>query len=370
MGIKAYRYRLYPTKKQVTCLKRTLEICRWVYNNTLAMRKNAWEIEKQNISYFETKRQLPIWKREKPELKTVHSQVLQDVTKRVDLAFQAFFLRVKRGEKSGYPRFKGYGRYDSITYPQSGFHLISGQNILHASKIGDIPIVIHRSLDGEIKTLTIRRTSTDKWYACFSVEIPDSDSDRETLSNDSVVGIDVGLTTFCTMSDGTTVENPRWFRNDEKKLAKSQRKLSRLEKGTPERRKQRKIVARIHEKISNKRKDFIYKLANNLTNTYGTIVFEDLNVKNMMKNHCLAKSIGDAAWNLLISTTVNKAEEAGCTVVLVNPKQTSQICSQCGQIVKKTLSDRIHSCPYCGLNMNRDLNASINIMRLGLQSLG
>src|SRR5690554_5034149 len=131
MGIKAYRYRLYPTKKQVTCLKRTLEICRWVYNNTLAMRKNAWEIEKQNISYFETKRQLPIWKRERPELKTVHSQVLQDVTKRVDLAFRSFFLRVERGEKSGYPRFKGYGRYDSITYPQSGFHLISGQNILH-----------------------------------------------------------------------------------------------------------------------------------------------------------------------------------------------------------------------------------------------
>ena len=367
--MKTYCYRLYPTKKQVTCLKHTLEICRWVYNNALAIRKNAWEIENQNVSYFETQRQLPIWKREKPELKTVHSQVLQDVTKRVDLAFQSFFRRVKSGsDKAGYPRFKGYGRYDSITYPQSGFHVKPNQNVLHASKIGDIPIILHRPLDGEVKTLTIRRTSTDKWYACFSVEIPDSD--RETLSNDRVVGIDVGLTTFCTMSDGTVVENPRWFRNDEKKLATSQRKLSKLEKGTPKRRKQRKTVAHIHERIANKRKDFIYKLSNKLSSTYGTIVFEDLNIKNMMKNHCLAKSIGDAAWSLLISTTVNKAEEAGCTVVLVNPKHTSQICSQCGQLVKKTLSDRIHNCLHCGLSMNRDLNASINIMRLGLQSLG
>ncbi|WP_394339097.1 RNA-guided endonuclease InsQ/TnpB family protein [Methanoculleus sp. UBA430] len=124
MEVKAYRYRLYPTKKQVTCLKRTLDICRWVYINTLAMRKNTWETDKQT-SYFETKRQLPIWKREKPELKTVHSQVLQDVMKRVDLALQAFFRRVKNGENPGYPRFKGYGRYDSITYSQSGFHLNS-----------------------------------------------------------------------------------------------------------------------------------------------------------------------------------------------------------------------------------------------------
>jgi putative transposase len=299
----------------------------------------------------------------------VHSQVLQNVQVRVDLAYKAFFRRVKRGENPGYPRFKGYGRYDSITYPQSGFHLNAAGTHLCASKIGDIPIILHRPLDGEIKTLTIRKTATEKWYASFSVDVEPTVA-VTIPHNDRVVGIDVGLTTFCTMSDGTTVENPRWFRNDEKKLAKSQRKLSRLEKGTPERRKQRKIVARIHEKISNKRKDFICKLANNLTNTYGTIVFEDLNIKNMMKNHCLAKSIGDAAWNLLISTTVNKAEEAGCTVVLVNPKQTSQICSQCGQIVKKTLSDRIHSCPYCGLSMDRDLNASINIMRLGLQSLG
>jgi putative transposase len=185
-----------------------------------------------------------------------------------------------------------------------------------------------------------------------------------------VVGIDVGLEMFCTLSDGTTVDNPRWFRSSENRLGKAQRKFSHLIKGTPERKKQRQVIAHIHEKIANRRKDFIFKLASRLTTTYGTVVFEDLTIKNMMQNQYLAKSIGDAAWNLLISATVNKAEEAGCTVVLVNPKQTSQRCSQCGQLVKKTLSVRIHTCPHCGLVMNRDLNASINIMRLGLQSLG
>jgi putative transposase len=239
---------------------------------------------------------------------------------------------------------------------------------LYASKIGDIPLVLHRPITGNIKTLTIRRTATRKWYAALSVEVETTTT--VAPHNDHVVGIDVGLEMFCTLSDGTTVDNPRWFRSSESRLGKAQRKFSHLIKGTPERKKQRQVIAHIHEKIANRRKDFIFKLANRLTTTYGTVVFEDLTIKNMMQNQYLAKSIGDAAWNLLISSTVNKAEEAGCTVVLVNPKQTSQRCSQCGQLVKKTLSVRVHTCPHCGLVMNRDLNASINIMRLGLQSLG
>lgn len=371
MAIKAYQYRLYPTRKQITCLERTLESCRWVYNETLAMRKNAWEQDQRSVSYLETKRQLPLWKQKRPDLKSVHSQVLQDVSHRVELAYQAFFTRVQNGEKEvGYPRFKGKYRYDSISYIQSGFHLKDEGTILHLSKIGDIPMVYHRPIEGVIKRVTIRRTSTGKWYACFTVKMDDSKpADPIPLSERSVVGIDVGLTTFCTLSDGTTIENPRWFRTEEKRLAKAQRKFSGCEKGTTKRRKQRLAVARIHEKIANRRKDFAYKTAHTLTQTYDLLVFEDLSIQNMMKNHCLAKSIGDAAWNLLISTTINKAEEAGCKVVLVNPAHTTQMCSTCGTIVKKTLSDRVHSCPHCGLIMDRDLNASLNIMRLGLQSL-
>ena len=362
--MKAYRYRLFPTKSQVSQMEQTLEICRWVYNETLAMRKNAWEQEQRHISYYESKRQIPLWKKERPELSTVYSQVLQNVTLRVDLAFKAFFRRLKSGEKPGYPRFKGKGRYDSFTYPQYGFKLDGDR--LHLSKIGDVKIVLHRPIEGTIKTLTIRRSATGKWYACFSVEYDPTPAPQK----ESVVGIDVGLESFATLSNGEKIENPRFFRTDEKALAKAQRKLSKAEKGTPERKKARKIVAHVHERIANRRLNFAHQTSRKVVDRFGTIVFEDLNITNMQKNHHLAKSIADAAWSMFITITESKAEDAGSRVILVNPRNTSQICSRCGMIVAKTLSDRVHSCPHCGLVMDRDQNAAINIMRLGLQSQG
>ena len=364
MQMKAYRYRLFPTKSQVSQMEQTLEICRWVYNETLAMRKNAWEQEQRHISYYESKRQIPLWKKERPELSMVYSQVLQNVTLRVDLAFKAFFRRLKSGEKPGYPRFKGKGRYDSFTYPQYGFKLDGDR--LHLSKIGDVKIVLHRPIEGTIKTLTIRRSATGKWYACFSVEYDPTPAPQK----ESVVGIDVGLESFATLSNGEKIENPRFFRTDEKALAKAQRKLSKAEKGTPERKKARKIVAHVHERIANRRLNFAHQTSRKVVDRFGTIVFEDLNITNMQKNHHLAKSIADVAWNMFITITESKAEDAGSRVILVNPRNTSQICSRCGMIVAKTLSDRVHSCPHCGLVMDRDQNAAINIMRLGLQSQG
>ncbi len=365
MQTKAYRYRLYPTKLQISQMEQTLEICRWVYNETLALRKNGWEHEQRSISFYESKRQIPLWKKEHPELSTVYSQVLQDVSMRVDLAFKAFFRRVKAGEKPGYPRFKGKGRYDSFTYPQSGFKLEGDR--LHLSKIGDVKILLHRPIEGTIKTLTIQRSSTGKWYACFSVEYDPSPLPQKEKT---AVGIDVGLESFATLSNGEKIENPRFFRTDEKTLAKAQRKLSKAEKGTPERKKARKNVAHVHERIANRRLDFAHQTSRQLVNRFGTIVFEDLNITNMQKNHHLAKSIADAAWNQFITFTKSKAEEAGSRVILVNPRNTSQMCSRCGMIVAKTLSDRVHSCPHCGLVMDRDQNAAFNIMRLGLQSQG
>jgi putative transposase len=364
MQMKAYRYRLYPTKSQISQMEQTLEICRWIYNETLAMRKNAWEQEQKRISDYEAKRQIPLWKKERPELSTVYSQVLQNVSLRVDLAFKAFFRRAKVGENPGYPRFKGKGRYDSFTYPQSGFKLKGDR--LHLSKIGDVRVVLHRPVEGTIKTLTIRRSSTGKWYACFSVEYDPA----PTPQKETTVGVDVGLESFATLSNGEKIENPRFFRTDEKALAKAQRKLSKAEKGTPERKKTRKIVAHIHERIANRRLNFAHQTSWQLVDRFGTIVFEDLNITNMQKNHHLAKSIADVAWNMFISITESKAEDAGSRVILANPRYTSQMCSRCGMIVAKTLSDRVHSCPHCGLVMDRDQNAAINIMRLGLQSQG
>ena len=361
---RTYRYRIYPTKSQTTLLERTLEICRLVYNDTLALRKDAWEQEQRSISLYETNKILTQWKRERPELKEVYAQVLQNVQVRVDLAFKSFFRRVKAGKKPGYPRFKGKGRYDSFTYPQYGFKL--DRDRLHLSKIGDVRVVLHRPIEGTIKTLTIRRSSTGKWYACFSVEYEPSPLPQKEM----VIGVDVGLESFAPLSNGEKIENPRFFRTDEKALAKAQRKLSKAEKGTPERKKARKNVARIHERIAHRRLDFAHQTSRRMVDQYGTIVFEDLNIKNMQKNHCLAKSIADVTWNLFITITENKAEEAGSRVILVNPRNTSQMCSRCGMIVKKTLSDRVHTCPHCGLMMDRDQNAAINIMRLGLQSQG
>ncbi|MDD4254008.1 MAG: transposase [Methanofollis sp.] len=384
---KAHRYRLYPSKSQVALLEQTLEICRWVYNDTLALRKNAWEQEQHSISLYETNRILTQWKKERSELSTVYSQVLQNVQMRVDLAFKAFFQRVKAGEKEpGFPRFKGKGRYDSITYKQSGFKLNGDR--LHLSKIGDVKVVLHCPVEGTIKTLTIRRSLTGKWYACFSVEYEPTPAPQK----ETVVGIDVGLESFATLSNGEKIENPRFFRTDEKALAKAQRKLSKAEKGTPERKKARKIVAHIHERIANRRLNFAHQTSRQLVDRFGTIVFEDLNITNMQKrgrdatrqapradnaprrvvmpNHHLAKSIADVAWNMFIAITGSKAEDAGSRVILVNPRNTSQMCSRCGMIVAKTLSDRVHSCPHCGLVMDRDQNAAINIMRLGLQSQG
>jgi len=365
--LKAYKYRIYPTKSQRTMMERTLDLCRWTYNQTLAYRKNAWEKEGKSISKYETNALLPIWKSDKPELKDVYAQTLQNVQERVDLAFKAFFRRVKAGEEPGYPRFRGKGWYDSFTYPQpeKGIKVLAEK--LHVPKIGDIKIKLHRPIEGRIKRLTIRRAATGKWFACFSVEI--EDLPKPPWKDGSIVGIDVGLASFATLSNGEKIPNPRFFRDEEKELARVQRKLSKAAKGTLERKAALKVVERVHERIANKRYEFVHQVSRGLVNRFGLIAFEDLDIKNMLQNHCLAKSISDVAWNMLVTVTSYKAENAGSIVILVDPRNTSKMCSRCGILVEKTLADRVHNCSECGLSLDRDWNAAINILRLGLQSL-
>jgi putative transposase len=361
---RTFKFRLKPTKSERNKLSQTLELCRWVYNETLAARKNAWEQDRKSISLYETAALLPTWKREHPELKDVHSQVLQNVQARVDLAFKAFFRRMKAGEKPGYPRFRGYGWYDSFTFPQSGFELRDSSLLL--SKIGAIKLLLHRPIEGRIKTLTIQRDAVDNWYACFVCEVEADPLPFSTLA----IGIDMGLACFAKLSNGADIDNPHFFRRDEKELAKAQRKLSKAEKGTPERAKSRKVIQHIHQRITNRRRDFAHKKSRELVNTFGFMAFEDLRIKNMLQNHRLAKSISDAAWRQLIRYTTYKAENAGRVVVLVEPRNTSKQCSCCGTMVEKSLSVRVHFCPICGFIMDRDQNAAINILRLGLESLG
>src|SRR6266705_276097 len=254
---KIFQYRIFPTRKQETSLNETLEECRWLYNHLLEKRKETYEQTGKSLTLYGQQSTFPILKQEHPSLDRVHSQVLQNVAVRVDLAFKACFRRCKeQAEEPGYPRFKGRGRYDSFTFPQSGCN-ITHDNRVCLSKIGSIKMVYHRPITGKVKTCTIHRSSTGKWYVCFSVEC-----EPERLpENPEQVGIDVGLKTFATLSDGTEIENPRFFRKEEKALARVQRKHSKLAKGTHGRRKHRKVVARVHERITWRRENFTTRKA-------------------------------------------------------------------------------------------------------------
>jgi len=348
---KTFQYRIYPNKNSEVNSIRTLSTCRYLYNEKLAERKKQAELNRLKkqfdvfpwgkpewINYYDQKLDLTATKT--PYQKEVHSQVLQDVIKRVDRSFKNFF------NGFGYPRFQGRDRYNSFTYPQSGFELKDGELIL--SKIGRFKIIQHREIEGIIKTCTIKRY-VDQWYVSFSCEI----EEPIPVEIKTKIGIDVGLIDLITLSNGNQIKPPKFLRESEDKLTREQKRLSRKMKRSGKRKKQVIIVAKVNRRIRNQRKDFAHKLSRMLVDTYDLIKFEDLQIQNMVQNHCLAKSISDAGWYQLMNFTEYKAEYAGKFVEFVNPAGTSQTCI-CGFHVPKDLSVRIHICPSCGLVMGRD----------------
>ncbi len=365
---KTFKYRLYPNKQQQRLLDQQLEECRWLYNHLLAERRDAWEQRQASLRLYDQQATLPDLKSARPALANVQSQVLQNVAVRIDLAFQAFFRRVRTDETPGYPRFRGWGRYASITYPQVpvGCKLDTDTKRLRLHGVGEVKIILHRPIEGTPKTATISRGSTGKWYVCFSCECAEPVPLPET---GQLVGIDVGLKTFATLSDGQEIANPRFFRGEEQALAKVQRRLSKEEKGTPERARRRKVVARVHERIAWRRSDFTHQHSRRIVNAFDLVAVEDLAVNRMTHNHCLAKSIQDAAWSQFADLLSYKAAWAGRRYVAVNPAYTSQDCSQCGHRQPLSLSDRTYTCPCCGVVLDRDFNASLNIVRVGQHSL-
>ena len=358
------KYRLFPNHAQRRTLKETLAVCRDVYNSLVHERTVTYETQGKSPTLYQQQKSITAWKPSHSELATVHSQVLQNVAVRVELAFQSFFRRVKAGEEPGYPRLKGKGQYDSITYPQGGYSV--GQSTVTLSKIGQVQAKIHRACPGTIKTCTVSREG-EKWYVCLSCEY---EAERLPESTESV-GIDVGLKSFAALSNGEFIENPRFFRQEETSLAKAQRKFDKVKNkhGSKERKAAKKVVRRVHERIKNRRHNFVHQQSRKLVNCFGVIAVEKLNVKGMVQTHCLAKSISDASWTQFRSALTTKAESAGRLVVAVNPAHTSQDCSACGYRAKKKLSDRWHHCPMCGLVLDRDTNAAVNIMALGRQCL-
>jgi putative transposase len=361
---KAYKFRIFPTKAQQTKLDATLRLCRELYNAALQERRDAYRMVGKSLNYYDQANQLAEIKEERTDLKEIHSQVLQDVLKRVDKAFGGFFSRLKTGKKAGFPRFQGRNRYDSFTFPQGGWSVKNDK--LTISKIGTIRINLHREVMGKVKTCTIKRDGLNNWFVCFSVEY----EFEQPVHEGPVIGIDVGLENFANLSNGEQVANPRLFRKSEKNLAKVQRKLAKL-KSLP-RRDPGKIIAkrsvtRAYRKVKNQRLDFAHKLSHKLVTQYSLIAVENLNIKGLASG-MLAKSVNDAAWSLFLNLLEYKAENAGSLVVKVDPRYTSQTCPDCGNIRKKELSERWHSCD-CGSSMHRDVAAALVILSRGLATV-
>lgn len=398
--IKAFKYRLYPTGKQEETLLQTLTICRNLYNTALQHRRDAYKKVGKSISYKEQANELPALKKELPEYQTVQSgpprgQVLQDVLKRVDKAFKSFFRRIKQGETAvaaapGYPRFQGKDRYHSFTYPQSGFRITTAGNRIEPqrrplSKIGMVHIKMHRAIPetATIKTCTIKKEGVH-WYCTLSCELP-KPVNKQSIG--SAVGIDLGLESFATISDGTAFDNraanrPHHLKQSEQRLKALQQKYS-VHKGKATKRK----LSALHRKVANQRKDrpatrFLHKLSASLVKQYDAIFYEDLKIKEMIMANAyhLEKSIHDAGWRMFTHMLVYKAEEGGGPppgkqAVKVNPKavprrDTSQRCSNCDKVVKKGLYQRKHECPECNYVTHRDHNAAQNILKLGTSCFG
>jgi putative transposase len=397
MSMKAYKYRLYADQATTERFQWILDRCRELYNAALDERKSAYRIARKSIGYYEQKRDLVEIKESIcPEYQDIASHVLQDVILRVKRSYDHFFRRVKNGEQPGYPRFQGRNRYDSFTYPDgAGWKLDAKERPagkkgmvrvkLHLSKIGTVKLHLHRDMAGTIKTLTIKREG-EHWYACFSCEI----SKPEALPvGYEDVGIDLGVSHFAALSTGEFLDHPRSFRKTEKKLKQLQAALSRKKRGSHRRNKAVQAIAAAHRKIRNQRRDFQHKASRTLVNRYQVIALEDLRVKNLTRAPApkqnengqyvpngarakagLNKSILDAGWSTFTEMVSVKAAWAGRAVILVDPFKTSQICSQCHKEgPHKDLDERVHHCVHCGVVLDRDINAAINILQAAYKQL-
>ena len=347
-----FKYRVYPTKAQAEKFETTLGLCCELYNAALQERIEAYKLQRISLSVYDQIKELPDVKSERGDLRKIYAQVLQDVLRRLDKAFQIFFARVKSGKgKAGFPRFRLVKRHDSFTYPQGGFWV--GEKSIVLSKIGEVRCKFHRKIEGVIKTCTIKRES-DEWYVVLSC---DAVPEKPLPKTGEEIGIDVGLENFAALSNGEMIENPHHAKKARVKLRRAQRKLSRAKKGSKRRKKQVQRVAKQHLKVKRQRRDFHFKVAAQLVHRFDVIHFEKLNIRNMVRNHRLSFSISDAAWFQFQQIVAFKAEEAGKQVTRNDARNTSNECSVSGEVKKKPLSQRFHVLPS-GEKIHRDHNAA------------
>jgi putative transposase len=363
---KTYKEKLRPTPAQERTLKEVLWRCRELYNTALEQRITAWQRRRVSVSRFEQEAELKAMRVEFSEYAAIHAHLLQDVLARLDKTSQAFFRRVQRGEKAGFPRFKGRNRYHSFAVKECGNGARLENGFLVLSKIGQVSVHWSRPLEGTPKTVTISREA-DGWYVAISCV--DGPLHPLPLTGQET-GIDLGLESFATLADGTMMHHPRGYRRAERHRAKCQRRVSKRTKGSHRRRKAVRWLAKAHQTVRRQRADFHHKAALSLVRAYDTIYHEDLRVAYLVRNHSLAKSIAAAGWSAFLTILSFKAASAGKQVVAVDPAFTSQVCSGCGSVVQKGLSVRWHACPDCRMSLHRDHNAATNMQWRGQRLRG
>ncbi len=367
--IRSFKYRLYPNTQQRRALDPILEIHRQLYNAALQERREAWKRCRVSICYTDQANQLKEIREFDEDAAWLNYSSIQQTLRRLDKAFEAFFHRVKNGDNPGYPRFKGKGQFKSVCYVyRDGLRLKDGR--LYVQNVGEMRIFQHRPIheDSEIKMAIVKRDRVGNWYVIFQVELPDV----EFVPNGKPdVGLDIGLEYFLSLSTGEQIENPRWFREAEEKLALLYRKWSRCKDGSRRYKELTRQIAKFHQDIANRRRDFQHKLSCRLVNEFGLIVHEDLNVNGLCRSQ-VSKSMGDAAWAQFLMMLDYKAVSAGSRVIGIDPNGTSQICPMCGCVVPKSLSDRWHICPHCGYVAPRDVASAQVVLIRGLEwtSLG
>ena len=359
--IRTFRYPLEPNRFQAATMGVWIERCRQLYNACLEQRIAVWKMKQKSLSFFDQCKELTELRAADPDFASAPVDVERSAIRRLQRAFENFFRSVKAGQTPGFPRFRGRDRYDSFDCGSTA--RIDGDHVI-LPKLGSIRFNLYRPLKGEILAVGVQRRA-GRWFMTAACDIGAA-PEKRPVRKGRAVGIDLGLTSFAVLSDGTDIANPRFFRAGEALLADRQRKLVRKRRGSKSRRTAKLLVAKAHEHVRNQRLNFVRKLACDLFSRFDLVAHEDLSISRMVRGN-LAKSINDAAWGLFIHALTSKAECAAKYAVAVDPRGTTVDCSMCEFKVPKTLSEREHRCPNCGFVAGRDHNAALNILARGLR---